>query len=122
MYLGDRTVAHIHTKFLFPFSTDVEEVKAANPAIWRSGRRWIEGLDELVCSGPARSDGTVARLLGGWTRVTHGRVHRESQSYQNLVFFHPFVRRVFFDLPGQPTRPGRDSLVRSNQLPIPPDS
>jgi len=99
MYLGDRTVAHLHTRFLFPFSIDVEEVKTANPAIWLSGRRWIEGLDELVCSGPTRSDGAVARHLGGWTRVKRGGFDLESTTYQNLVFFHPFVLRVFFDLP-----------------------
>jgi hypothetical protein len=122
MYPGDRTVAHLHTKFLFPFSIDVEEVRAGNPAIWPSKRRWIEGLDELVCSSPGRSDGAVVRHIGGWTRLTHSRFDLESPNYQNLVFFHPFVRRVFFDLPGQPPTPGRDSLVRSYQLPIPPDS
>jgi hypothetical protein len=122
MSLSGRTVAHLHTRFLFPFSIDVEEVKAGNPAIWRSRRPWIEGLDELVCSGLARNDGAVARHVGSWTRLTHGRFDLESPTYQNLVFFHTFVRRVFFDLPGQPPTPGHDSLVRSYELPIPVDS
>jgi hypothetical protein len=34
MSLSERTAAHLNTRFLFPFSVDVKEAKAARQHVW----------------------------------------------------------------------------------------
>jgi hypothetical protein len=89
---------HLHTYFLFPFSIDKEGVRLAHKDAWWKGRRWLEGLDSWISSHSAeRSDGLV-KHLGPWQRDSYTRFDLESQAYQDMVFFHPFMRRVFFDV------------------------
>src|SRR5262245_1800040 len=121
MTLADRTVAHLDTRFLFPFSIDVEEVKAANPRIWGLGRRWIEGLDEFVSAGRRHANDPVLQQLGASKRDPYVYFDLDSQGYQDLVFFHAFTRRVFFDLAGEDGTPEQESLLRFYRLPLPKD-
>src|SRR5262245_33532196 len=114
-----RTISHLDTRFLFPFSIDVEEVKAEHPEIWSAGRRWIEGLDEFVTSAAIRYPQSVINHLGPWKRSPYVAFDLDSQGYQDLVFFHPFTRRVFFDLAGEEGSPERETLLRLYRLAIP---
>jgi hypothetical protein len=112
-------VEHLHTYFLFPFSIDQEVVLARQGKIWK-GRRWIEGLDEWI----ARHDGLneISRRLGSWKRAALTRFDADSRAYQDMVFFHPFVRRIFFDTGSASRAPGeQESLLRRYEIPIPAD-
>jgi hypothetical protein len=60
-----------------------------------------------------RTDDAVVRYLGAWKREADRAFDLESPAYQNVVFFHSFVRRVFF--------PGQDTLLRLYRLSIPGD-
>ena len=120
MNLAARTVSHLDTRFLFPFSIDVEEVKAAHPEIWGAGRRWIEGLDEFVTTAALRyPQQPVIRHVGPWKRSPYVAFDLDSQGYQDLVFFHPFTRRVFFDLAGEEGMTERETLLRLYRLAVP---
>ncbi|MBC7924043.1 MAG: hypothetical protein H7039_00135 [Bryobacteraceae bacterium] len=84
---------HLHTYFLFPFAIDKSSIQQANPDYWKGGPDWITGLDEWIASMTARS----RPPLGGWWRSAYDHFDLDSPAYGDMVFFHPFVRRVFFD-------------------------
>jgi len=63
-----------------------------HPEIWKRRQHWFGNLDRWVTK-----HGSLAPELGGWKRASHDRFDLDSPSYQDMVFFHPFVRRVFFD-------------------------
>ena len=93
---------HLHTYFLFPFSIDRATVLEAHQEIWAKRNHWIEGLDEWI----ARHDAPFAP----WRRTPYTKFDMESPAYQDMVFFHPFVRRVFFDTTGPAG--GKEALLR----------
>jgi hypothetical protein len=93
---------HLHTYFLFPFSIDKEAVTEAHAAYWQKGRQWIDGLDEWIAAHPAP--------FLCWQRSPYTRFDIDSPAYQDMVFFHPVVRRVFFDTTGQTG--SREALLR----------
>lgn len=116
----DPVIAHLHTCFLFPFAIDREVVVARHNTVW-NGRRWIDGLDEWI----ARHEGMneIARRLGPWKRSPLSRFDADSRAYQDMVFFHPFVRRVFFDTGGISRAPGeQESLLRRYEIAVPSDA
>lgn len=116
----DPVVAHLHTYFLFPFAIDREVVLARHESVWRRGR-WIDGLDEWIARHAGLNE--IARRLGPWKRAPHSRFDADSRAYQDMVFFHPFVRRVFFDTGGISRAPGeQESLLRRYEITIPADS
>lgn len=113
-------VSHLHTYFLFPFSIDREAVLTHHGEIWH-GRRWIDGLDDWLKAHEGGND--VARHLGGWKRAAHQRFDADSRAYQDMVFFHPFVRRIYFDTGTAGRTPDeQESLLRKYEIPIPADS
>ncbi len=109
-------ISHLHTYFLFPFAVNSERVIARNPQFWRKAIHWLDGFEEWIkiCSG---SDSLVPRLLGRWQRHSYNRFELDSEAYQDMVFFHPFVRHVFFDT--QTKQPGPHlALIRCYVLPL----
>jgi hypothetical protein len=112
-------VSHYHTYFLFPFSLDKDAVRMDHADVWQKHPLWIDGLDEWI--NVHGQHGPVPRVLGRWTRSAYQDFGLESRAYQDMVFFHPFVRRVFFDTTGMMgddcTEP--ESLLRFYELPIP---
>ncbi len=98
---------HLHTYFLFPFSIDKEAVLEAHPEIWAKRQHWMEGLDEWIASHPP--------CFAPWRRASYTKFDMGSPAYQDMVFFHPFVRRVFFDTTG----PGasKEALLRCYTIP-----
>ena len=101
------TALHLHTYFLFPFSIDKEAVLEAHPEIWAKHQHWMDGLDEWVAGHP--------HSFSPWRRTPYTKFDMESLAYQDMVFFHPFVRRIFFDTAG----PGgsKEALLRCYTIP-----
>jgi hypothetical protein len=106
---------HFYTYFLFPFSVDTDAVQARHSTIWSKDRPWLNGLDEWIM---AESSGELVERLGRWKRQPYTRFDLNSQAYQDMVFFHPFMRRAFFDVQ---TAEGtsEESMVRCYVIPVP---
>ncbi len=116
----DPVIAHLHTYFLFPFAIDREVVLSRHRDVWKGGR-WIDGLDQWIEQHAGLNE--IARRLGPWQRAPLSRFDADSRAYQDMVFFHPFVRRVFFDTGGISRAPGeQESLLRRYEITIPADS
>jgi len=90
-------IQHLHTYFLFPFSIDKEAVSEGHAPIWCKHVRWIHGLEEWLRLPPNEAGAEFVGAVGRWQRSPHCKFHLDSAAYQEMVFFHPYVRRVFFD-------------------------
>jgi hypothetical protein len=101
-------VQHLHTYFLFPFSVDKEGVRETHGHIWKDDAPWIEGLDEWIASHKPPYLDMV------WKRSPYTQFDLNSRAYQDMIFFHPIVRRVFFDTTGQEA--SRESLLRCYRM------
>lgn len=113
-------LSHLHTFFLFPFSVDRDVVLHEHGALW-AGRRWIDGLDDWI-----RSHDAQAPSIGRWQRAAYTQFGLDSPAYQDMVFFHPFVRRIYFDAlgmnagewAGEEMGGEGESLLRFYRLPV----
>ncbi len=90
-------VLHLHTYFLFPISIDQNAVMEEHPEIWRGPQRWFEQLDLWVTGHVVADYGSAASRLGGWKRQPETCLDFRSQAYEDMMFFHPFIRESFFD-------------------------
>lgn len=110
---------HLHTYFIFPFSIDKQAVAQDHSAIWAKHVHWINGLEEWFASTANEPGQPLIEALGRWQRQSYRRFDIDSAAYQDMVFYHPFVRRVFFDSADS----GRgsadlDALVHVYQIPL----
>ncbi|MCS6954515.1 MAG: hypothetical protein NZM33_16870 [Bryobacteraceae bacterium] len=110
-------ILHLHTYFFFPFSIDRQAVMADHAAVWGKHNRWIDGLDEWIAAHAKGDASPLVRELGPWRRSPYTRFDMESPAYQDMVFFHPIVRRVFFDTAGAGTE-AKDALLRCYRIPL----
>lgn len=116
---GKVGIQHLHTYFLFPFSVDKQAVLQDHRAIWTVHPRWIDGVDAWIAAHSSRDGSKLANRLGGWRRASYTRFDMDSTAYQDMVFFHPFVRRVFFDTgEGCGGRSEGESLLRCYEMPV----
>jgi len=90
-------ILHLHTYFLFPFSIDKEAVFGVHPEIWARRPHWTVGLDRWIAAHNSPGNSPIVAKLGPWKHAAYARFDMDSPAYQDMVFFHPFVRRVFFD-------------------------
>ncbi len=90
-------VLHLHTYFLFPISIDQDAVMDEHPEIWRASQPWFEKLDLWVTRHVVPGYESAVSQLGGWHRHSENSLDFNSNTYQDMMFFHPFVRRAFFD-------------------------
>ena len=90
-------IQRLCTNFLFPFTVDKEAVAEDHVDIWSKHPRWIAALEEWIRMPGITFAGPLLEALGPWRRTPYRRFDMDSVSYQDMVFFHPFVRRVFFD-------------------------
>jgi hypothetical protein len=112
-------ILHLHTYFLFPFSIDTEAVQADHKSVWTKGLRWIDGLDAWLAAHRAERASPIPSKLGIWQRAPYARFDADSPAYQDMVFFHPIVRRVFFDTADASRgSAGQEALLRCYELPI----
>ncbi|MCC7173688.1 MAG: hypothetical protein IT159_00710 [Bryobacterales bacterium] len=114
---------HLHTYFLFPFSIDKETVLEEHGKVWPPSRRWIDGLDDWLAWHKDDPRSNSLRALGRWKRAAYSRFDADSPAYQDMVFFHPVVRRVFFDTTDESGGAGgHEALLRCYEIPIPQDA
>lgn len=110
---------HLHTYLLFPFSVDKEGVMADKPDAWEKYEHWFDGVDEWIQKPAKPDDSSVLNKLGAWKRASLKQFDMNSPAYQNMVFFHSFVRRVFFDTADYCGQPGeQEALLRSYTIPL----
>ncbi len=91
-------------------------MKLSHPDIWSGKRRWLHGLDEWLANHTPFPIGNGSGF-GDWQRDAYKRFDSDSQAYQDMIFFHPFMRRVFFDI--QSEVPADEALFRCYALPNP---
>lgn len=112
-------IQHLHTYFLFAFSIDREAMVLDYPEFWHAHPNWFDALDAWITALPAKGTSAMADTLGPWKRTPYRRFDMESQAYQDMVFFHPFVRRVFFDSAETVADGGEhESLLHCYTIPI----
>jgi hypothetical protein len=110
---------HLHTYFFFPFSIDKEVVSAEHSEHWKRQSYWIGGLDEWIAWHATNAQSPVATQIGCWQRAAYTRADMDSPAYQDMVFFHPYVRRVFFDISDKSEAAGeREALIRCYRIPL----
>ncbi len=111
---------HLHTYFFFPFSIDKITVVQNHKDLWANYGHWIDGLDQWISVHHEGLRSPLMDHLGCWRRDPFGRFDMDSAAYQDMVFFHPYVRRVFFDI-GEVTSRNeeREALVCCYTLPVP---
>ena len=114
-------IAHLHTYFLFPFSLDKEALLEDHREVWQRRHHWMEGLDQWIAAHHPPGSSAVADSIGPWRRAANSRFDMDSPAYQDMVFFHPSVRRVFFDTTDA-SGASKESLLRCYAIPIPPGS
>ena len=88
---------HFHTYFLFPFAMDRETLLGEHPVQWKNHRQLLEGVDKWIAAHQQPPGASARRFLGSWSRAAYTRFDADSPAYQDMMFFHPFVRRIFFD-------------------------
>jgi len=110
-------IQHLHTYFLFSFAVDRSEVLKNHGDVWQ-GRYWIDGLDDWINTHPVQ-DSPVATHIGRWERASYTQFDLESAAYQDMIFFHPFVRRIFFDTAGIGASDNEvEALLRCYSIPL----
>jgi hypothetical protein len=105
---------HLHTYFFFPFAIDKAAILETNGRFWSKDADWMTGLDEWIASMCA----SAPRSLGSWQRAAYDRFDLSSAAYQDMVFFHPFVRRVFFDSRNIDDPGSWQPLMRCYKIPL----
>jgi hypothetical protein len=78
----------------------------------------LEGFDNWIGGQHVGGYGDVVERLGTWRRDPLTRFDFDSPAYQNMVFFHPFMRRAFFDVQSV-NSPRGEGLLHCYVLPIP---
>jgi hypothetical protein len=109
---------HLHTYFLFPFSIDKQTVLENYGAVWSRQEHWIDGLDKWIGAQYSTKMSPVVQHLGPWRRSPYTRFDMESPAYQDMTFFHSFVRRVFFDTGDSGSRGAKEALLRCYTIPV----
>jgi hypothetical protein len=120
MQLMAAGILHLHTYFLFPFSIDKQALLETHRDVWARRQHWIDGLDEWFAAHETPGLSGVLDRLGPWRREAYTRFDMDSLAYQDMVFFHPFVRRVFFDTAGASVAGGeKEALLRCYTIRVP---
>jgi hypothetical protein len=112
-------ILHLHTYFLFPFSIDKQAVLEDHRKIWATHPHWMDGLDAWIGAHNTPAHSPIVAALGPWHRAPYSRFDLDSPAYQDMAFFHTFVRRVFFDTVETSIPAGeREALIRCYTIPL----
>ncbi len=91
-----------------------------HPKIWAKHDQWFDKLDEWVTRHVEPEREPNAKEVFQWRRSCQTSFDLRSPAYQDMVFFHPFIRRAFFDTAA--TTGKHDALVHSYSLESPSGS
>ena len=107
----------LHTYFLFPFSINSARLMSGNEEYWVNTPHWLDGFEKWlnVCARTDRAG--VRSVLGSWQRDSYTEFGMDTRAYEDMVFFHPFVRHVFFDTQNAGTDPTL-ALIRCYVIPL----
>jgi hypothetical protein len=113
----EQQLHHLHTYFFFPFTINKEIASKEHAREWQGQKYWIHGLDACVLAHAACGS-PVVQHLGPWTRAAYSHSDMDSPAYQDMIFFHPYVRRIFFDTGDDPgSTADREPLIRCFVIP-----
>lgn len=110
-------IAHLHTYFFFPFTVNSKRVAAENAGHFGSSY-WLDGFESWVQTCDSGHSADVRTSLGCWERASYKEFDMDSPAYADMVFFHPFVRHVFFDTQIGDKVATNLSLIRCYRIPI----
>jgi CorA-like Mg2+ transporter protein len=105
----------LHTYFLFPFSINSARLMTGNEDYWVNTQHWLDGFEQWLGYCAMSDKAGMRNVLGCWERSPYTSFHMDSRAYEDMVFFHPFVRHVFFDTKNAGTDPTL-ALIRSYSL------
>ncbi len=114
-------VLHLHTYFSLPvLHRQADRAGGARePVAERAGAgstAWTSGSPRTADARPS----PWPPGSGPWRRAAYTRFDVDSPAYQDMVFFHPIVRRVFFDTADDSGAAGEhEALLRCYEIPIP---
>jgi hypothetical protein len=111
---------HLHTHFLLAFAIDRELVAQEHGKDWGTYQSWIAGLDRFIAVHGNAGRHAVVDMIGPWKRATYTKFDLDSRAYQDMVFFHPYVRHVFFDAQrtGENSPDEWESLIRVYEIDV----
>jgi hypothetical protein len=113
------SLLHLHTYFLFPFSINKEIATKEHIEDWQKHKFWIHGLDECIVAARSSGASPIPQKLGPWRRSAYAQCDANSPGYQDMIFFHPFVRRIFFDTGDETLGQNlREPLIRCYSIPF----
>lgn len=113
-------VTQLHTFFLFPIAIDRVAVMEDHPELWLGAQSWFEKLDLWVTAHVVPDYAQAANVLGKWQRHAQSGADFHSPAYEDMMFFHPFVRKAFFDT--GVSDPQNEALMHRYIIPARPDS
>ncbi|HWR16297.1 MAG TPA: hypothetical protein VN577_15820 [Terriglobales bacterium] len=107
----------LHTYFLFPFSINSARLMSGNEEYWVNTPHWLDGFEQWLNVCALSDKAGIRDILGCWQRDSYTRFDMDSRAYEDMVFFHPFVRHVFFDTQNAGTDPSL-ALIRCYTIPL----
>jgi hypothetical protein len=66
------------------------------PEIWRESEPWFEKLDHWITGHVVPEYASAASRWGSWQRHPESSIDFHSLAYEDMMFFHPFIRKAFF--------------------------
>jgi hypothetical protein len=111
-------VSHLHTFFLFPFAINTDRVRAEHRQERKGAQHWLDAFQQWLLTCSTAHSTETQRLLGRWQRAPYREFSMDSRAYEDMVFFHPFVRHVFFDAEVSGQKEPSLSLLRCYRIPL----
>jgi hypothetical protein len=115
--MEDIRLSLLHTYFLFPFSINSARLMSGNEEYWVSTPHWLDGFEQWLNVCAHRDATGISTTLGRWQRSSYTEFGMDTRAYEDMVFFHPFVRHVFFDTKNAGTDPTL-ALIRCYCIPL----
>src|SRR5262249_19238645 len=84
---------------------------------WVNTPHWLDGFEKWLNVCAMGDKAGVRNLLGCWQRESYTDFGMDTRAYEDMVFFHPFVRHVFFDTQNAGTDPSM-ALIRCYTIPL----
>lgn len=111
-------VLQLRTYFFFPFSINSERLRQPDGRAEEISTHWLETMEKRIEESRSSMTARVGSALGYWERKPYTDFTLNSRAYEDMVFFHPFVRHVFFDTRQVGGVDPSLSLIRCYEIPL----